>query len=105
METLYTVLKPRLRSDMKTIVKLSMNNCAPCKQYAPTFKKVAKEFPDYLWDELDVTDSDLGCRLAVDLKIRSVPATVMYDSNDITDTKVKLGIMTEQQLKEFILDD
>ena len=89
---------------MKTIVKLSMNGCQPCKQYEPTFKKVAKEFPDYCWEELDVVDSDVGCRLAVDLKIRSVPATITYDNGDINTARVKMGVMTEQQLKEFIND-
>lgn len=88
---------------MKTIVKLSMNGCMPCKQYEPTFKKVAKEFPEHCWEELSL-ENDNARQLASDLKIRSVPATIVYADGDINSARVKMGIMTEQQLKEWIND-
>ncbi len=86
---------------MKHIYKLSMNHCTPCKQYAPTFKKVAKEFPEYCWQELSIDDNDEASRIAVQLKIRSVPATIVTDET-WGEYKVKIGVLTEDELKEFV---
>ena len=88
---------------MKTIYKLSMANCSPCKAYAPTFKKVAKEFPEHCWVELDITD-DLGGQLAKQFAIRSVPATIVIRTGHegMLSENVKLGNLTEEQLKEFV---
>lgn len=85
---------------MLTIYKLSMTNCVPCRAYAPTFKKVAKEFPEHCWYEEDVT-TDSGAEMAKICKIRSVPATIVFDSATMQYTS-KTGVMTEQELKEFI---
>ncbi len=90
---------------MKTIYKLSMNGCQPCKQYEPTFKKVAKEFPEYCWAEVNV-EEELGAKLASQFKIRSVPATIIIvgDTREycFTSEHVKTGIMTEQELRDFV---
>ena len=88
---------------MKTIYKLSMANCGPCKAYAPTFKKVAKEFPEHCWVEVDVSE-ELGANLAKQFAIRSVPATIVIRTGHegMLIDNVKLGNLTEEQLKEFI---
>ena len=95
---------------MKTIYKLSMTNCVPCKQYAPTFLKVKEQFPEYTFLEVSV-DDEVGAQLAAACKIRSVPATIVAEvgtsslENTLATARVKLGVLTEQQLKEFIDGD
>lgn len=88
---------------MLTIYKLSMTNCVPCRAYAPTFKKVAKEFPEHCWVEVDVSE-ELGATLAKQFAIRSVPATITIRTGHegMLFENVKLGNLTEEQLKEFI---
>ena len=83
---------------MLTIYKLSMTNCVPCRAYAPTFKKVAKEFPEHCWVEVDITEAT-GESLAKQFAIRSVPATIVIDG---TREDVKLGNLTESELKDFV---
>ncbi len=88
---------------MKTIYKLSMANCSPCKAYAPTFHKVAKAFPEHCWVEADVSE-ELGASLAKQFAIRSVPATIVirHGHESFLYENVKLGNLTEEQLKEFV---
>ena len=88
---------------MLTIYKLSMTNCVPCRAYAPTFKKVAKEFPEYCWVEVDITEAT-GESLAKQFAIRSVPATIVIRNGHegMLSENVKLGNLTEEQLKEFV---
>lgn len=89
---------------MKTIYKLSMSNCVPCRAYAPTFNKVAKEFPEHCWMEVDVSE-ELGASLAKQFSIRSVPATIVIDEispKTYTREDVKLGNLTESELKCFV---
>ena len=92
---------------MKTIYKLSMQGCQPCKQYTPTFLKVKDQFPEHTFLEVSVED-EVGAQLAAACKIRSVPATIVAEC-ETTDTfanaRVKLGVLTEQQLVDFITQD
>lgn len=83
---------------MKTIYKLSMANCSPCKAYAPTFNKLTKAFPEHCWVEADVSE-ELGASLAKQFSIRSVPATIVIEG---TREDVKLGNLTESELKCFV---
>ena len=80
-----------------------MTNCAPCRAYAPTFKKVAKEFPEHCWVEVDITEAT-GESLAKQFAIRSVPATIVIEHKygKMVSENVKLGNLTESELKEFI---
>ena len=95
---------------MKTVYKLSMSNCAPCKQYAPTFLAVKEQLPEYTFLEVSVED-EVGAQLAAACKIRSVPATIVAElgtsslENTLALARVKLGVLSEQQLKDFISED
>lgn len=90
---------------MKTIYKLSMTNCIPCKQYEPIFNKVKDTFHAVENVEFYSTsvDEDFGAHLASTYKIRSAPATLVFEGEEFQ--RVKMGVLTEQQLVDFITQD
>ena len=84
---------------MKTVIKFSYEGCQPCKLYAPAFTKVAHEFAEqYQFVEIDVDEKP---DVASSYRVRSVPTTIITDESDIV-LATKAGVMSEQQLKEFI---
>jgi thioredoxin 1 len=84
---------------MKTVIKFSYEGCQPCKLYAPAFTKVAHELSEqYQFVEIDV---DQKPDVASSYRVRSVPTTIITDESDIV-LATKAGVMSEQQLKEFI---
>ena len=84
---------------MKTVIKFSYEGCQPCKLYAPAFTKVAQELSEqYQFVEIDVDEKP---DVASSYKVRSVPTTIITDESDNV-LATKAGVMSEQQLKEFI---
>lgn len=84
---------------MKTVIKFGAMWCSPCKQLSPIFTKVARELSEqYQFVEIDV---DQKPDVASSYKVRSVPTTIITDESDIV-LATKAGVMSEQQLKEFI---
>lgn len=84
---------------MKTVIKFGATWCSPCKQLSPIFTKVAHELSEqYQFVEIDV---DQKPDVASSYRVRSVPTTIITDEADIV-LATKAGVMSEQQLKEFI---
>ena len=84
---------------MKTVIKFGATWCSPCKQLSPIFTKVAHEFAEqYQFVEIDVDEKP---DVASSYRVRSVPTTIITDEAD-TVLATKAGVMSEQQLKEFI---
>lgn len=84
---------------MKTVIKFGATWCIPCKQLSPIFTKVAQELSEqYQFVEIDV---DQKPDVASSYRVRSVPTTIITDEADIV-LATKAGVMSEQQLKEFI---
>ena len=75
--------------------------CGPCKVYAPVFDKVVNQMALSSIEFIDV-DVDLpeNADLVMQHKIRGVPATVkVYDNEEF---EVKVGMINEFQLREFV---
>ena len=64
------------------IIKMSASWCAPCKVFAPTFKKASElpEFEGITFETIDIEEDESG--IVEKLGIRSVPTTVLLDEND-----------------------
>lgn len=82
------------------LVRITASWCMPCKSYAPTFDKVAKEL-DETW-EVNVFDIDdpAGQAIVDGLGIRSVPATIITVGNETP--SVFLGVRTEEALRGLL---
>ncbi len=88
---------------MKTVIKFGATWCSPCKQLSPIFTKVAQEFAQELSEQYQFVEIDVDQKpdVASSYKVRSVPTTIITDEAD-TVLATKAGVMSEQQLKEFI---
>lgn len=88
---------------MKTVIKFGATWCSPCKQLSPIFTKVAHEFAQELSEQYQFVEIDVDEKpdVASSYKVRSVPTTIITDESDIV-LATKAGVMSEQQLKEFI---
>lgn len=88
---------------MKTVIKFGATWCSPCKQLSPIFTKVAHEFAQELSEQYQFVEIDVDEKpdVASSYKVRSVPTTIITDEADIV-LATKAGVMSEQQLKEFI---
>jgi len=65
------------------IVEYSASWCAPCRAFAPTFKKVSEmeEFKDIIFENVDIDDGDHEIDIEK-LQIKSVPTTILLDENN-----------------------
>jgi thioredoxin 1 len=88
---------------MKTVIKFSYEGCQPCKQLSPIFTKVAHEFAQEFAEQYQFVEIDVDQKpdVASSYGIRSIPTLVITDEAD-TVLATKAGVMSEQQLKEFI---
>jgi len=73
--------------------------CGPCKRFAPTFAKVAAEFPDIKFIKIDV---DKHSKIAEDkkYKVRGIPA--LYILKDGKIIAKKSGLMSPAEFKKWI---
>jgi thioredoxin 1 len=71
--------------------------CAPCKSFAPTFEKVAQEYPDIVFGKVN-TEEEQG--LAGHFQIRSIP-TVMILKEGIG-VFSQAGVIPEEGLKDLL---
>lgn len=84
---------------MKKIIKFSTSNCGPCLQLKPIFEKVKQSTPGILFQEVDC---GVNSELPRSLGIRGVPTLILFDENG-TEIKRNVGLVSEQQLRQFIL--
>jgi thioredoxin-like negative regulator of GroEL len=81
----------------KKVIRFTASWCGPCKMFAPTFDKVASQTPGVYFETVDVDSTN---NLVLEYGIRNVPTTVVVETSGTI--RKHSGIMTEQQLKQFI---
>ena len=71
--------------------------CAPCRQFAPIFEEVAKEYPDILFGKINTEEEQ---ELAAYFQIRSIP-TVMVIKEGVV-VFAQPGLLPKEALKDII---
>tara|TARA_B100001113_G_C20947411_1_gene551553 strand:+ start:374 stop:631 length:258 start_codon:yes stop_codon:yes gene_type:complete len=83
---------------MVQAIKFYANWCGPCKEYNKVWDKVEDELKDKVeFKQINVDKDDTG--LSEKYKVRSIPYTVVVSQGS---TKSKVGLLTEEELKELI---
>jgi thioredoxin 1 len=83
---------------MKTVIKMGASWCKPCLQLKPIFDEVIQEIDDIKVVEVNVeTHPDI----ASSYKVRGVPTVIVTDDDDNI-LAMKTGMMTKEQLIQFI---
>ena len=69
---------------VKRITKFSADWCVPCRNYAPTFKKVSEmdEFKDLEFEVIDIERRKDMSPIFEKLGIKSIPTTILFDENN-----------------------
>ena len=69
---------------VKKVVKYSADWCVPCRNYAPTFRKVSEmeEYKDLEFEVIDIEKRRDMSPIFEKLGIRSIPTTILFDEND-----------------------
>ena len=86
----------------KQVIKFYADWCGPCREYGPTFTQVREELEseDITFLEINVeNDTD---NLSGQYGVRGIPHTVVLQQG--VDTKSQSGRMSQDELKEFILN-
>lgn len=88
---------------MKTVIKFGATWCSPCKQLSPIFTKVAQEFAQELSEQYQFVEIDVDQKpdVASSYGVRSVPTVIVTDDDDNI-LAMKSGMMTKEQLIQFI---
>lgn len=89
---------------MKKIIKFWGSGCMPCIEYSPIFDKVKNELlynSELEFHNIDARNDNTG--LTGLFKIKSIPHTIILIDDKLV--KEKSGIMREDELKKFILED
>ena len=85
----------------KTVIKFYATWCGPCKIYGPTFERVKQDLQDIVnFVEVNVEEDEQN--LSGKYKVKGIPMTVLVQGDELL--KSHSGRMTEDQLKEFILN-
>jgi thioredoxin 1 len=72
--------------------------CAPCKRFAPIFAKVASEFPEVEFAQIN---ADANIQFLNDYNIQSIPTILITDDNgDIL--FAHSGILVEQVFRNLV---
>lgn len=88
---------------VKKVVEYSASWCAPCRAYAPVFKRVSEmdEFKEIEFKKTDIDDGeDHGLEMEK-FSIRSVPTTILLDEHDEPIYKL-MGSVPEKDLVDLI---
>jgi len=85
----------------KQVIKFYADWCGPCKVYGPTFERVRQDLQDIVeFKNINVEqDSE---NLSGEYKVKGIPHTVLLENGEVK--KSQSGRMSEEQLKEFILN-
>ena len=83
---------------MKTVIKYGSKTCGPCIVYGPKFQDVADRTDGVNFISIDTASGDPRI---LEHGIRNIPTTVVLDSKGKV-LKKKSGVMSPDQLKEFI---
>lgn len=70
-----------IKSSKPIVIDLWATWCGPCKQFAPTFDRLAKEFEGkVIFGKVDV-DSNPG--ITAKMKIRTVPTIIFFKNGNV----------------------
>jgi len=69
---------------VKKVMRIGASWCAPCRLYAPTFKKVSEmeEYNDITFESVEIDDGEDHDLELAKFEIKSVPTTILLDEND-----------------------
>jgi thioredoxin 1 len=85
----------------KQVIKFYADWCNPCKVYAPTFDRVKQDLQDIVeFKEVNVEQDTEN--LSGEYKVKGIPMTILVVDGQVE--KSHSGKMSEDQLKEFILN-
>ena len=80
-----------------SLLKIGTGFCGPCKLVEENLKQLEPEYPEIKFYLVDAEEAE---DLVEELGIRNVPTLIRYKDGIETDRRV--GMMTKEQLKEFI---
>jgi thioredoxin 1 len=71
--------------------------CGPCRSFAPTYEKVAEQYPDIVFAKVD-TEAEQG--LAAAFNIMSIPTLMILRENVVLFSQA--GALPERTLRELV---
>ncbi len=71
--------------------------CGPCRSFAPTYEKVAEQYPDIIFAKVD-TEAEQG--LAASFSIMSIPTLMVIRENVVLFSQA--GALPERTLRELV---
>ncbi len=80
-----------------SLVKIGTGFCGPCKLVEDNLKQLEPEYPEIKFYLVDAEEAE---DMVEELGIRNVPTIIRY--RDGVETGRRVGMMTKEQLKEFI---
>lgn len=86
----------------KQVIKFFADWCGPCKMYGPTFTQVREELESDEITFLEISVENDPENLAGQYGVRGIPHTVVIEEG--VETKAQSGRLTEEGLKELILN-
>lgn len=98
MEITTEELREKIKNGDKIVVNFKATWCGPCSMMRPIFEKVKNENTSEVG--MYAMDVDKNRDLAIELGIRSVPTTKVFNGGNVVDTRI--GMLQESQIKEII---
>ncbi len=88
---------------VKKVIEFSASWCAPCRAYAPTYKRVSEmaDFKDITFESTDIDDGNDHDLEIGKYDIKSVPTTILLDENNEPIYKL-MGNVPEKDLVDLI---
>lgn len=80
-----------------SLIKIGTGFCGPCKLVEDNLKQLEPEYPEIKFYLVDAEEAE---DMVEELGIRNVPTLIRY--RDGVETGRRVGMMTKEQLKEFI---
>lgn len=89
-----------LNSEKKVVIDFWANWCGPCKIIAPIFEKVSEELSGmFIFAKLDIDEAG-NSEICEKLNIKAIPTIKVFKKGE--EIGMKVGVLTERQLKEFL---
>lgn len=98
MEINANQLQEKINSGEKIIVEFWAPWCGPCRIMKPGFEKIAEQNKSSV--KMYTMNIDENRDAAVNLGIRSIPTTKIFNSGETIETRV--GVLSEQQINGML---